>query len=716
MRKYTQTIMKFRKPLFALFVLLNLTAIFGIFHLKLSTDFSMFTTSDSAAVEAMNEIENTFQTKNSLVIVVEDNNNSFEDSDIVSLSNLQNSIKGINDVAFISEIIPSQIITDSGVVTSDSYTSSMLESYYTNLGEFSPIKHMDGKTYYVISVYIEDSFGRASLKSLETVLSETSYTTYLSGDTYNQLKIVDYILQILIFLPPLTILLILLVFRSQLGSMKATLLSVLPAGIGSLWTLGIIGLIGNEVSILTAIVPIFVIVIGSADGLHFLTHYQEGKKAGLSTEDAIYETLRVVGIPMIITTLTSMVGFLSLLSMNTSSIIDLAVFATLGIFLAGVATWYLLPLILSGHVNVLPKKPLKEHALFTKQLRKIWGLPSYVLMILIVALTFIFYPKISNEFNMLIIYKDSTVVSKNADMVSKVNGGSVPVFIEVSVDDVTSLAAMNEVDLLSEALTSSESVDHVMNPYAFFNIISNMTMHSDVSSDIALGIIYQNALAQNPDMINSMINTEENKVKLIVFPVDLNNATLDSINEVVSTHSTDAIIAGPQYILKDLNDSIFTMQLYSIIIAVGAVFVMLWISLRSLKIAAISVIPIVISVLAIYAFLGITGIPLNITTVMIFSITIGVGIDYAVHYSSVYRLFLKEGHSKSESVDIAYSYASRPIIANALGVAIGETILMLSPLQIHFNVSVLMWVGMITSVLMTLSVLPTILKIERKKI
>jgi len=329
MRKYTQAIIKFRKPLFALFVLLNLTALFGIFHLKLSTDFSMFTTSDSESVEAMNEIESTFQTKDSLVVVIEDSNNSFEDNDILSLMNLQNAIKGINDVAFISPIIPDQIITQTGIVTSDDFTSSLLEGYYSNLGEFSPIKQMGGKTYYVISIYIEDGFGRESLKSLETVLSESGDTTYLSGDTYNQLKIVDYILQILIFLPPLTIVLILLVFRSQLGSMKATLLSVLPAGIGSLWTLGIIGLIGNEVSILTAIVPIFVIVIGSADGLHFLTHYQEGKKAGLSTEDAIYETLRVVGVPMIITTLTSMVGFLSLLSMNTSSIIDLAVFATL---------------------------------------------------------------------------------------------------------------------------------------------------------------------------------------------------------------------------------------------------------------------------------------------------------------------------------------------------------------------------------------------------
>ncbi|MGD9909764.1 MAG: hypothetical protein AB7U79_04065, partial [Candidatus Izemoplasmatales bacterium] len=129
MRKYTQTIMKFRKPLFALFAILNLTAIFGIFHLKLSTDFSMFTTTDSAAVAAMNEIETTFQTKNSLVIVVEDNNNAFEQDDIVSLTNLQNDITLNADVAFISQVIPDQIITDSGVITSEFYTSSLLENY-----------------------------------------------------------------------------------------------------------------------------------------------------------------------------------------------------------------------------------------------------------------------------------------------------------------------------------------------------------------------------------------------------------------------------------------------------------------------------------------------------------------------------------------------------------------------------------------------------------
>jgi predicted RND superfamily exporter protein len=148
---------------------------------------------------------------------------------------------------------------------------------------------------------------------------------------------------------------ILLVFRWKMGGLKPTIFSVLPAGIGSLWTLGLVGWFGGEASILTAVAPIFIIVIGSADGLHFMSHFQDSKLEGDTTFDSITKTLQIVGIPMIITTLTSMVGFLSLLSMNTDSIVDLAIYSSIGIFLAGVATWLILPLILSNEIDVLPK-------------------------------------------------------------------------------------------------------------------------------------------------------------------------------------------------------------------------------------------------------------------------------------------------------------------------------------------------------------------------
>ena len=159
--------------------------------------------------------------------------------------------------------------------------------------------------------------------------------------------------------------------------------------------------------------------------------------------------------------------------------------------------------------------------------------------------------------------------------------------------------------------------------------------------------------------------------------------------------------------MKDLNEGIGNMQFKSIVIALGAVFAMLLITLRSFKIAFASLLPIVITVVTVYGFLGITGISLNITTTIIFSITIGVGIDYAVHFSSIYKEYLKQGNSKFATLK-AFKYTSRPVIANALGISVGLSILMASPLQIHFNVSVLMWVSMIMSVFVTLTILPFI--------
>jgi predicted RND superfamily exporter protein len=111
-----------------------------------------------------------------------------------------------------------------------------------------------------------------------------------------------------------------------------------------------------------------------------------------------------------------------------------------------------------------------------------------------------------------------------------------------------------------------------------------------------------------------------------------------------------------------------------------------------------------------FGFLGLSNISLNLFTATIFSITIGVGIDYAVHFTSVWMNFKNKGYDSEQAVEKAYNYTSRPIMANAFGLAIGLSALLMSPLKIHLYVSMLMWVSMISGVFLSLSFLPTILK------
>jgi len=716
MKKYVDYIFKHQKVLFIIFVIINILAIVGITQIRLNTDFSLFSTNDSIYEQRLVEMEETFGSINQIAVLVE--TDEFSNATLADMANIQADLLAMDNIRVIEGVAPENISLNGTEVPISSVQASLLSDYYINtLQEFSPLKiGEDGKYYSMFTLIIEDDFGRADIKNVENILSEYDYVSYVSGDTYNQIKVIDYILSILFVLPPLTIMVILLVFRWQIGAFKPTLLSVLPAAVASIWTFGIIGLTGDEVSILTAVVPVFIIVIGSADGLHFTSHFQEALLEGFSRREAMTKTLKVVGIPMIITTLTSMAGFLSLLSIQTSSIIDLAIYATLGIFLAGVATWYVLPLILSHGINVLPKHHREKRIRIDKGLKKLWGLPSIIITIVLLVTSAFFISNINNEFNMLSVYKDYTVVAKNAEKLQEVNGGSIPLYVEIQTDSrIISLASLNEISDFAENLASLEEVDHVINPYRMMEIIYSAQFGAEIPNDVALQMLYLSASTQTDSLLNNMMNTDENKVRLLVFPKNMENATLGAIESYVDNNDTAAIVTGVQFMLRDLNVNITSMQLTSILIALGVVFLMLWASLRSLKIVSLSIIPIVITVVTIYGVMGMTGIPLNITTVIIFSISIGVGIDYAVHYSSVYKMYLNESGDSPASAELAFKKVSRPVIANALGIAMGLTVLMLSPLTIHLNVSILMWVGMIVSVFMTLTFLPYIFSLKKPK-
>lgn len=685
-----------------------LISIYGITQITFNTDFSMFSSNESIYEERLELLDEQFGSLDQLSIVVE--SDSFDSEVQSNLYDLERELELISGVEQLQGVAPETLMLNGTVTPYKDIPISTLEQYYNVFEEFSPIVIKDDIYYFTFTLFINDEFSKTELNQIDSILSDYNYETYISGDAYSQSKITDYIISILLILPPLAMITIFTVFAFQMKNLKATIFSVLPAGIGSLWTLGIVGLLGNEVSILTAVVPIFVIVIGSADGLHFISHYQDLRKEGYSIKESLAKDLEIVGGPMIITTLTSMVGFLSLLTMNTDSIVDLAIYSALGIFLAGVATWVVLTFILLKGVNVSQKKSMKQSIDLSNILKKLWGLPSIIITGVIMIVSVLFIGSINNEFDMLMVYKDSTEVMISADKVMEVNGGSIPLYVTIDLDD-SPLNYENKtmIDDFVLKLSNTEEVSKVISPYRMFDILYKQQTTNSITNDMELQTVYNMVSMDESNIVNNMINTDDNVVRILVFPTNMENQTLLDLESFVDDYD-QMTITGTQYLLMDLNTSIGPMQFTSILVAISIVIGLMLVSLRNIKIAFYSILPIVITIIALYGFLGITQIPLNITTVMIFSITIGVGIDYAVHYSSVYQYYLKQQFTKEEATLKSFQSSSRPIIANALGISLGLSIMMLSPLTIHFNVSVLMWLSMVVSVLITLTVLPTIFK------
>jgi hypothetical protein len=721
MKKYVEFINNNRKKLIIIFIIINILAVIGLFRIQINPDFNIFMPEASKYKQTLDTMNQHFSNSEQITYLLESNDSKINIENIKQFRSFQSFLEQQNNIKYINGPTPQSIPTGRESLSLNNLSQediSVLQEHFSGMGELASIYKSADKLYASFSIFPTENFSQNDLKNIENYLNNNSINYFASGDLYMQQKIIDYILLILLFIPPTALILILFVFKTQMGSFKATFFSVLPAGIGALWTLGILGWSGLEVSIITVLAPIFTIVIGSADGLHFVSHLQEALKEGKNRFQGIVKTLKMVGIPMIITTITSMVGFLSLLVMNTQAIYDLALFASLGIFLAGIATWFVLPLILSGKIKVPHKSESRN--LFTSNIKKLWGKPSIIILIILIIAALLGIPQINTEFNMPMVYRDFTSVHQSFEKIKDITGGSLPLYLLIQTEDnPLSPKYAEQIMKLQDGLEDNDLAAKSMSVYDIYALIYSNFMNTnqiEYPNLMRINMINQMAFSEtgyNPT--SQFINKEANYTRLFIFPSSLDNQNLEDISDYIMNHRENMqdmtmSLTGVQYLMHDLNQNMLNNQRNTLLLAFLLVFLLLLISLRKLIPAIISILPIGFTVIILFGFLGLSNISLNLFTATIFSITIGVGIDYAVHFTSVWMSFKKQGYNTKDAVEKAYSYTSRPIMANAFGLAVGLSALLFSPLRIHLYVSTLMWVSMISGVYLSLSFLPTVLK------
>ncbi|SDC32121.1 efflux RND transporter permease subunit [Geotoga petraea] len=718
MNKYTNFVAKNRVALIIFLILAVLLAILGINQIEVANDFNIFRVEGSEYEDNQKKMEKYFPATEQVSIMVEFEKKTLTMDIFQKMIQIQNKLEGISNIRAINGPAPDQIpigTTLKNISNINENDLPQIVEYYNSYPALSPLVKKDDKIYAIYTIFPKDGFVLKQIKEIEGFLSENNYNYYASGDLYMQQKIGDYVTWILYFLPPAAFFLIFFVFRIKMGSLKSTFLAILPAGVAAVWTLGLIGVIEGNVSLITVLAPIFTIVIGSADGLHFVSHIQESRSEGYNKLDSISHTLKMVGIPMIITTITSIAGFMALLFMNIKAVNNLAIFSSIGIAFAGIATWLILPVILTGKIKL--KKLKKSKTGVNSFIKRLWGKRSLAILIVLIIVSVILFPKIQNEFNLLMVYRENTDIYKSFNKFVEINGGSVPVFALLKADN-TILSKDNADKILNyeKDLLETDSVNKVMSVYDIYSILNQKIYNRDKTvypNQLQINLIntFINQLESNP--IDNFLDLESNVARVIIFPNSLKNEDLKTIQEITEEYDDENVeigLSGVQYYMYDLNKDMVKNQVGSLIIAFGLIIFLLWISLKKFIPALISLIPIASTVIILFGFLGLSGISLNLITTTIFSITLGVGIDYAVHFTSVWKSYKESGLNSEEAANKAYKYTSRPIIANALGLAVGVSSMLFSPLKIHVYISILMWVSMIAAVFLSLSVLPTILR------
>ena len=343
---------------------------------ELNTDFSTYLSKDDPIVQEFNRVGETFGSNYlGMAIVKKDNIFTIENlEEIRDLASNYQEIDGVLRVLSIAEIAESSRNNKEKIeIKPLPKSEAELQDYQQYILEQEFFKgtfiNDDASASVILISFDPDANHIEVANEIERVtnqLSPTPENVFFGGMPFLMSAFQTTIISNLLFLLPVMLLLLLTILFIGFRSLSGIFLPLLVVLISSIWLVGILSMFGVPLDMLTGIVPIILVAMGSADGIHLLRRYYELRNEGLLVSDAVKESTQEMGMPIVLTTITTMIGFASLATSNFTVIRQFGLVTTLGVFLALIVTFIFLPPIMSltkDKADAKKKHKTKNHKL-----------------------------------------------------------------------------------------------------------------------------------------------------------------------------------------------------------------------------------------------------------------------------------------------------------------------------------------------------------------
>ncbi len=696
MESLARVIVNHSKRILALTGVITLLAVLMLFRMDFNADVASFVLEGNETGEEFQALQEKYATADPINVVASlpEGETFASVENIAGLFGLQESLSQIDGVEQVVSIIP-EVNPLTGAAISPADIAAGGDAAIAALLAQNPFADLllapSGADTMLMVVPGDD--GLAVAQDVADVAPPAGFELTLSGNPVVFSSVIDILSLFLLLIPPAVFILLIAVFYATIGDRRLSVMAMFPAILGSIWTFGLIFALGREVDIVTVIVPIFVIVMGSADGLHFVTHFQEEAETSKDTVQRVHSALSHVGVPMILTTVSTAAGFFSLIFTNVQPIEQLGLFTAIGIVFAGIISFFSLPALLSR----LTIEPRHHDALIgprvTRGLKRLVATkrPAIVISIVLLAFAAVSIPRLAVNPDQLFFFKDDDPVRLAFEKTEELFGGATPLIGEFAFDPAEGVAGLAKAGAVSAEL---ESLPGVRNVFSVADLAS--ALPPDQLEAVVAGTV---------DLpLGKMVS--DDGLRFMLLPSDFTTEDLQSWIDFAEDRDEVTALTGMPVVWDEIARLVLRAQVVSLIVAFILVAIMLALAYRRLRQTLVALAPVAMTVLTMLGFIAVSGIQLNLLTAVVSGIVIGVGIDYSIHFIAAIDNARRDGPGY---VLRAIDRAGRPIVANGLGIAVALTALWLSPLKIHSQVSMIMWVAMITAALTALVVIPAML-------
>ncbi len=603
--------------------------------------------------------------------------------------------------------------------------------------------------YYSIKTEI-DKERNELIKKIRNIITNSNkdFTYYLGGVEMISSDVISYVKKDILTFSFIVLLIIILILFIIFRRVK-WVFAILFTSISAVYlSIGLAGFINFEVTAVSANFLSLMFVLSISMNVHIMNNY-------LQRDIKIIENFRMMFWPCFYTFLTTIVAFVSLVISDIKPVIDFGIIMIIALLIVLISSFVILPLIVSFF-----SKEEKSYSLNLSFLKSFYPFANknskYILglniLIFIISVYGITNLNVENSF--IKYFKKNTEIYKGMYLIDNELGGTTPLDIilkfknDYEIIDTT-IKAEEDDDLEIEDDFFSDDLFGEENNIWFTNekIETIKSVHQYLESRIEIGkvtSIYSlidtaNQVNKNDlsmfelsvlyneipndyktDLIDPYLNIENNMIKISTRVKDSKDIKRnDLINEINSflmnkfDNLEEFKVNGLLVLYNNMLKSLFSSQIKSLGFVILAIFVMFLILFRSFKLSIIGIIPNILASTFILGLIGLLKIPLDIMTITIAAISIGIAVDNTIHYIYRYKENLKLGRNHSEMIEKTHLTVGNAVLITSIAITAGFLTLGLSNFVPTVYFGLFTSLAMIFAMIGVLITLPSILKYQK---
>ena len=516
---------------------------------------------------------------------------------------------------------------------------------------------------------------------------------------------------------------------------------------------GLLGLLGWKVTVISSNFIALMLILTMAMNIHMSTRFLQLREdfPNLDNLKIITMTTSKMFWPIIYTVLTTICAFLSLVFSGIKPIIDFGWMMTLGLITSFIITFTLLPTLLSFMSNNKVKVKKDTDSKITSFFGKISiNNKSIIFLItgLVITLSVVGISKLEVENSFINYFNKNTEIYKGMKLIDEKLGGTTPLEVilkfpknvavesneddefeswddEGGKDDEKYWFTKDKIEKIQNVHNYLDNLPAVGKVLSFSSIIEVATQlnNNKPLGTLEMGVLYSKIPESiKKDIIDPYISIKDNEARISLRIIDSQDGLRrnDLINQInydlenkLKLNKEEFKLAGVLILFNNLLQSLFKSQILTLGLVMVGIFAMFMILFRNFKLSLIGVVPNFIAAFFILGIIGLLGIPLDMMTITIAAITIGIAVDNSIHY--IYRFkeeFLKN-KDYNKTLKVCHSTVGVAILNTSITIVFGFSILVFSKFIPTIYFGVFTGLAMLLAMISVLTLLPSLILISK---